>query len=187
MGLLILELFLLPYQNRKKYRTYSVLLNKMIEPAFHCAWWGFFVAYINWFAVYPLLSETKRMLNLTQQDIWMSSIARVSGTIFVRFLLGPLCDKYGSRVLFAMILCLSSIPMACTGFIESATGLAVLQFFMIGIVGGTLDMCEYWTRCMFAKRIVSTANASAAGWGNLGAGIMHLVVRTALFPLFKFL
>jgi NNP family nitrate/nitrite transporter-like MFS transporter len=40
---------------------------------------------------------------------------------------------------------------------------------------------------MFAKKIVSTANALAAGWGNLGAGITHLVVGTALFPLFKFL
>jgi MFS transporter, NNP family, nitrate/nitrite transporter len=74
-------------------------------------------------------------LNLTKQEIWTSSIAGVGSTIVVRLLLGPLCDKYGARILYLIILCSSSIPAALTGLVNSATDLVILRFF-IGIVGG---------------------------------------------------
>ena len=152
--------------------------------AFHCNWFGFFMAFCIWYAIAPLLSEIKKTLKLTKEEIWTSSIVAVSGTIFMRFLLGPLCDKFGPRVLFCGILCLASIPTAMTGVINSATGLAVLRLF-IGIAGGTFVMCQYWTSRMFAREIVGTANALVGGWGNLGGGVIQLIVGTGLFPLFK--
>jgi NNP family nitrate/nitrite transporter-like MFS transporter len=137
--------------------------------AFHCAWWSFFIAFFMWFAISPLLPEIRQSLGLTKQEIWTSSIAGVGGTIFVRFLLGPLCDKFGARVSFALILCLGSIPTACIGLAKSAEGLTILRLF-IGIVGGSFVMCEYWTSQMFTLEVVGTANAMVAGWGNLGSG-----------------
>ena len=38
---------------------------------------------------------------------------------------------------------------------------------------------------MFTKEVVGTANAIAAGWGNLGAGVISLVMGAGIFPLFK--
>ena len=38
---------------------------------------------------------------------------------------------------------------------------------------------------MFTKEVVGTANALAAGWGNLGAGAISLIMGAGLFPLFK--
>jgi MFS transporter, NNP family, nitrate/nitrite transporter len=112
---------------------------------FHCSWWAFFIAFIMWFAITPLLGEIQASLGLTKKEIWTSSIVGVGGTIFVRLLLGPMCDKYGARVLFASVLCLASIPTACIGAINSATDLIIIRLF-IGIVGGTFVMCQYWTR-----------------------------------------
>ena len=131
-----------------------------------------------------MLPEIRTTLGLTKQQLWNSSIASVAGTIFMRFLLGPLCDKYGSRVLFTAVLCLASIPTACTGAVQSSTGLTVLRLF-IGIAGGTFVMCQYWTSRMFTKEVVGTANALVGGWGNLGGGVTQLVMGSALFPLFK--
>ena len=102
----------------------------------------------------------------------------------MRFVLGPQCDKYGARILFTVVLCLASIPTACTGFINSSNGLIVLRLF-IGCAGGTFVMCQYWTSRMFTKEVVGTANALVGGWGNLGGGVTQLVMGSALFPLFK--
>jgi NNP family nitrate/nitrite transporter-like MFS transporter len=152
--------------------------------AFHCSWWGFFIAFFIWFAISPLLSEIRDTLGLSKEEIWTSSIVGVAGTILMRFVLGPMCDKYGARIPMAIVLCLASIPTACTGFIETATGLAVLRLF-IGMAGGTFVMCQFWTSRMFTRDVVGTANALVGGWGNLGGGVTQLVMGAALFPLFK--
>jgi MFS transporter, NNP family, nitrate/nitrite transporter len=102
----------------------------------------------------------------------------------MRFILGPLSDKYGARILMTGVLCTAAIPTAMTGLVNSAAGLAVLRLF-IGIAGGSFVMCQYWTSRMFAKEIVGTANAIAGGWGNLGGGVTQVVMGSVLFPLFK--
>ena len=79
---------------------------------------------------------------------------------------------------------MASIPTALTGFVNSATGLAVLRFF-IGLAGSTFVTCQYWSSRMFAKEVVGTSNALTAGWGNLGGGVTQLVMGSLLFPLFK--
>jgi len=152
--------------------------------AFHCSWFAFFIAFFVWFAITPLIPEIQDSLGLSNEEIWTSNIANVTGTIFMRFLLGPLCDTMGPRILFTMVLAVSAIPTACIGFVNSATGLTVIRLF-IGLAGGTFVMCQYWTSKMFTKEIVATANGLVGGWGNLGAGITQLLVGTALFPLFK--
>ena len=130
------------------------------------------------------MPEIRTTLGLTKQQVWTSNIVGVGGTIFVRFLFGPLCDKYGARTLFALVLCCASIPTACTGFVNTSVGLSVLRLF-IGMAGGTFVMCQFWTSRMFTRDVVGTANAIVAGWGNLGGGATHLLMGYALFPLFK--
>lgn len=58
----------------------------------------------------------------------------------MRFLLRLICDKHCARILFVVFLCVDSIPSACTGFVNSAKGLAALQLF-VGVAGGKLVMC----------------------------------------------
>jgi NNP family nitrate/nitrite transporter-like MFS transporter len=125
------------------------------------------VAFFIWFSVLPLLPYMAKDLNLTKQQIWTSNIAGVGSTIAVRFIIGPLCDVYGPRILFSALLCLFSIPAACTGLVQTALGLTILRAF-IGVLGGTFVVCEYWCSRMFAKKVVGTAQGLAAGWGNLG-------------------
>jgi len=194
------EIDLAEPQEYKKYSEYAlevdeqqddkaveIKLCSLAKPhmmAFHCSWWGFFVAFFIWFAISPLLSEIRDDLELSDEDIWSSSIASVAGTIFMRVVLGPACDKWGARIPMAVVLVLCSIPTACVGFVNTSSGLTILRLF-IGCAGGTFVMCQYWTSRMFAKEVVGTANALVGGWGNLGGGVTQLVVGAGLFPLFK--
>lgn len=152
--------------------------------AFHCSWFSFFLAFFIWFAIAPLMPEISKTLSLTPQQKWTSNICSVAGTIFMRFLLGPMCDKFGARILMGTILMGASIPCALTGVVNSATSLAILRFF-IGLGGSTFVMCQYWSTSMFTKEVVGTANALVGGWGNLGGGVTQIVMGSALFPLFK--
>jgi NNP family nitrate/nitrite transporter-like MFS transporter len=152
--------------------------------AFHMSWVSFFCAFFIWFAIAPLLSEVKISLGLSKQQLWTSNIISVSGTIFLRFLLGPVCDKYGARIPMGAMLMFAAIPCGCIGLANSAASLYVIRFF-IGWAGSTFVMCQYWTSSMFTKEVVGTANAVVGGWGNLGGGVTQLIMGSVLFPLFK--
>src|SRR3569623_2039816 len=121
-----------PHQDDKAKQIKIFSYKRPHMRAFHCSWWSFFTAFLVWFSIVPLLSEIKKTLNLDLTQIWTSSIAGVAGTIFMRFLLGPLCDKFGPRIPFALVLCAAAIPTALTGLINSEAGLCVLRLF-IGI------------------------------------------------------
>jgi len=184
----------------KKYQTYSIEVDpeqddkgkeiKLLSfarphmRAFHASWVGFFIAFFIWFAAAPLLPEIKKTLGVEKSDIWKSSVTSVAGTILLRFALGPLCDKYGSRTLYFIILNFASIPTAMLGLVNSIEGLIAVRFF-IGFAGSCFVMCQYWTSRMFVKEVVGTANALVGGWGNLGGGVTQLVMGSALFPAFK--
>jgi len=152
--------------------------------AFHCSWWSFFIAFFIWFAIAPLLNDVGNSLGIDRQQIWTSNICSVAGTIFMRFVNGPVCDKFGARIPMGVILMCASIPTALTGLVNSDIGLYILRFF-IGLGGSTFVMCQFWATRMFTKEVAGTANALVGGWGNLGGGVTQIVMGSALFPLFK--
>lgn len=173
-----------PNQNNKATEIKLCSFARPHMRAFHCAWFSFFLAFFIWFAIAPLLPEVKDSLQIEKKDIWTSNICSVAGTIVMRFLLGPLCDKYGARILMGSVLMFAAIPCACIGLVNSAATLAICRFF-IGLGGSTFVMCQYWTTSMFTKEVAGTANALVGGWGNLGGGVTQIVMGSVLFPLFK--
>lgn len=91
-------------------------------------------------------------------------------SLIVRFLIGPLCDRFGPRLCFAGILFAGAIPTAMAGLVTNATGLLVLRFF-IGILGASFVPCQVWSTGFFDKNVVGSANGLMAGIGNAGGGI----------------
>jgi len=108
-----------PHQDDKAPEINLLSFKRPHMRAFHCSWMGFFTAFFIWFAIAPLLPEIKETLKISKQDIWTSNICSVAGTIFMRFINGPMCDKYGARILMGVLLMAASIPCACTGLVNS--------------------------------------------------------------------
>jgi len=54
----------------------------------------------------------------------------------------------------------------------------------IGCIGACFVVTQMWTSLMFAQTIIGTANATSAGWGNLGAGVAQGLMP-AIFMGFK--
>ncbi|KAJ5682446.1 Nitrate transporter [Penicillium macrosclerotiorum] len=143
---------------------------------FFFSWLGFMVAFLSWYAFPPLMTVTiKKDLHMTQEDVANSNIVALLATFLVRFIAGPLCDRFGPRLVFVGLLIGGSIPTAMAGLVTTPKGLIALRFF-VGILGGTFVPCQVWCTGFFDKRIVGTANSLAAGWGNAGGGITYFVM-----------
>ena len=145
--------------------------------AFHLTWVAFFICFFAWFACAPLMPVIKGEFGLSMEQVANINIAAVAITIFVRLLIGPLCDRYGPRKAYTGLLLLGSIPVLGVALSQSYESFLLFRLG-IGAVGASFVITQYHTSVMFSSRVVGTANAAAAGWGNSGGGAAQ-----ALMPL----
>lgn len=134
---------------------------------------SFFMCFFAWFGIVPFMPDVVRDLGLTPDQKWNSIILAVSGTVFARLLIGKLCDKYGPRLCYTWLLMLGAIPVVLCGLVQTPTQFLVCRLF-IGFIGASFVITQVHTSLMFAPNIVGTANATSAGWGNLGGGANRL-------------
>ena len=150
--------------------------------AFHMSWLAFFVCFFAWFAVAPLMPVIKGEFGLTKDQIANINIAAVGITIIARLIIGPLCDKYGPRLTYTVLLAAGSIPVFG---IALANSYETFLFFrlLIGAIGASFVVTQYHTSVMFAPNVVGTANATSAGWGNSGGGVTQSFMPWVLAAL----
>jgi NNP family nitrate/nitrite transporter-like MFS transporter len=138
--------------------------------AFHMSWLAFFVCFYAWFAVAPLMPVIKGDLGLSKDQIANINIAAVGITVFARLLVGPLCDKYGPRIVHTAMLALGALPVLGIGLSHSYGSFLFFRL-LIGAIGASFVITQYHTSVSFAPNVVGTANAASAGWGNAGGGV----------------
>ena len=153
--------------------------------AFHLAWLGFFVCFFAWFATAPLMPIIAADLHLQKADIANITIAGVFATILARFAIGPLCDKYGPRIAYTLMLSLGAIPVFGIAFAWDYTSFLVFRL-LIGIIGASFVITQFHTSVMFAPNVVGTANATVGGWGNAGGGVTQSVMPLVFAGILAF-
>lgn len=134
---------------------------------------SFFICFFAWFGIVPFMPDVVRDLGLTPDQKWNSIILAVTGTVFARLLIGKLCDKYGPRLCYTWLLILGAIPVILCGFVQTPLQFLICRLF-IGFIGASFVITQVHTSLMFASNVVGTANATSAGWGNLGGGANRL-------------
>ena len=134
---------------------------------------SFFLCFFSWFGIVPFMPDVVKDLGLTPDQKWNSIILAVSGTVFARLLIGKLCDKYGPRLCYTWLLIIGAIPVILCGLVQTPTQFLVCRL-CIGFIGASFVITQVHTSLMFAPNIVGTANATSAGWGNLGGGANRL-------------
>jgi NNP family nitrate/nitrite transporter-like MFS transporter len=142
---------------------------------FHITWITFFLCFFGWFGIAPLMPVVRDNLSLTKGQIGNIIIASVAITIFARLFFGWLCDKIGPRISYTILLLFGSIPVMFIGFSNSYESFLLFRL-AIGVIGASFVITQYHTSVMFAPNVVGTANATAAGWGNMGGGVTLMVM-----------
>ncbi len=142
-------------------------------------WFAFFLCFFGWFGIAPMMAIVREELQLTKTQIGNIIIASVSVTILARLLIGWICDKVGPRLTYTWMLILGSIPVMGIGFAQSYESFLFFRL-LIGVIGASFVITQYHTSMMFAPNCVGTANATTAGWGNLGGGVTQMVMPLIL-------
>ncbi|KAI3430842.1 hypothetical protein D9Q98_009253 [Chlorella vulgaris] len=143
--------------------------------SFHLSWMSFMIAFFATFAAPPMLPVIRDDLDLTKQDIGGAAIASVTGAVFSRILLGAVCDSYGPRYGHGVLQLLCASATFGMAAVSNSVGFIACRM-IIGFSLATFVACQFWCSVMFTAKIVGTANAVAAGWGNMGAGLTHLIM-----------
>ena len=143
--------------------------------AFHVSWFAFFLCFFAWFGIAPLMAVVRDELGLTREQIGNTIIASVAVTIVARLFIGWLCDRIGPRITYTGLLMAGAIPVMGIGFANDYTTFLLFRL-AIGAIGASFVITQYHTSVMFAPNCVGTANATSAGWGNLGGGVTQMVM-----------
>ncbi len=153
--------------------------------AFHLTWIAFFVCFFAWFATAPLMPVIKTSLGLSNDEVYSIGIAGVFATVAARFIIGPLCDKYGPRLTYTVLLAFGSLPVFGIAFAWDYTSFLVFRL-LIGIIGASFVITQFHTSVMFAPNVVGTANATVGGWGNAGGGVTQTIMPVVLAGVLAF-
>lgn len=156
--------------------------------AFHVTWFAFFLCFFGWFGIVPLMKGDGgaiAALGLTPAHVGNSVIAAVSLTIVARLLIGPMCTRFGARKVYTALLLLGSAPVMSIGLAQTPAQFIIARV-LIGTIGASFVITQYHTSVMFAPNVVGTANATTAGWGNLGGGVTQAVMPLVLAAVLSF-
>jgi len=143
--------------------------------AFHIGWMSFFTSFVSTFAAAALIPVIRDDLDLDVVDIGNGGVAAVTGTIFCRISMGIICDTFGPRFGIASILLITAPAVFGMANVTSALGFILCRFF-IGFGLATFVAGQFWASVMFTPKIVGVANATTAGWGNLGGGVTQFMI-----------
>ncbi|WP_286261929.1 NarK family nitrate/nitrite MFS transporter [Thalassotalea atypica] len=148
----------------------------------HLSWMAFFITFVVWFNHAPLLAVIGDSLGLSASEIKTLLILNVALTIPARVIIGMLTDKYGPRLVYALVLALCAIPCFMFALADTFEQAAIARF-LLGFIGAGfvigIRMVSEW----FPANELGTAEGIYGGWGNFGsaAGAMSLPTIALLF------
>ena len=152
---------------------------------FHMTWFAFFLAFFGWFGIAPLMAIVREDLELSKAQVGNTVIASVAITVVARLAIGWLSERMGPWRAYTWLLILGSLPVMGIGLSQNYETFLLFRL-AIGVIGASFVVTQYHTSVMFAPNIVGTANATTAGWGNLGGGVTQIVMPLMLTAIVTF-
>jgi MFS transporter, NNP family, nitrate/nitrite transporter len=148
----------------------------------HLSWFAFFLTFLVWFNHAPLMAAIRESLGLTDAEVSALLMINVALTIPARIIIGMLVDQYGPKLVYSILLFISSIVCFSFALADNFQQLIITRF-LLGFVGAGfvigIRMIGEW----FPARQVGLAEGIYGGWGNFGsaAAAMTLPSLALLF------
>jgi len=143
----------------------------------HLSWFVFFVSFVVWFNLAPMLQAIKETFGLTKPQIVTLLVLNVALTIPARVIIGMLTDKFGPRLVYSSLMVIMAFPCFAFAFADNYTQLAIARF-LLGCIGAGfvvgIRMVSEW----FPHKELGTAEGIYGGWGNFGSAAAAFTLPT---------
>jgi len=134
----------------------------------HLTWFAFFMTFVVWLGLGPMMPFIQEALSLTEQQAKVLLILNVAMTIPSRIVVGMLVDKFGPKILFSSILILGGLVSIAFSWMQTYEQLALMRF-LSGFIGAGfvvgIRMISEW----FPAKQTGIAQGIYGGWGNFGS------------------
>ncbi len=134
----------------------------------HLTWFAFFMSFVVWLGLGPMMPFIQEALGLTNQQAKVLLILNVAMTIPARIVVGILVDKYGPKIMYTSILILGGSISIAFAWAQTYEQLALLRF-LSGFIGAGfvvgIRMISEW----FPAKQTGIAQGIYGGWGNFGS------------------
>jgi NNP family nitrate/nitrite transporter-like MFS transporter len=134
----------------------------------HLTWFAFFMSFVVWLGLGPMMPFIQEALDLTTQEAKVLLILNVAMTIPARIVVGMLVDKFGPKILYSAILVLGGAISIAFAWAQTYDELALLRF-LSGFIGAGfvvgIRMISEW----FPAKQTGIAQGIYGGWGNFGS------------------
>lgn len=134
---------------------------------------GFTLMFAVWLMFGVLGIPIRKEFGLTDVQLsWLSAVAILNGSIW-RLAAGILADRYGGKVVFTIMLFLTSIPAF---LVAHATSYSVLLFyaFLVGFAGNAFSVGIAWNSAWYPREQQGFA-LGVFGAGNVGASVTKFI------------
>ncbi len=134
----------------------------------HLSWFAFFLTFVVWFNHAPLLIAIKESMGLSDQQVKMLLILNVALTIPARIIIGMLVDAFGPRLIYSLLLFVSSFLCFFFAVADTFEMLALARFLM-GFVGAGFVIGIRIVSEWYPAKEVGLAEGIYRGLGNAGS------------------
>ena len=143
----------------------------------HMTWFAFFLTFVVWFSHAPLIASIRDAFELSSQQVKALLILNVALTIPARIIIGMLVDKYGPKLVFAMLLSTAGPLCIFFGMAQSYEQLAIARF-LLGFIGAGFVIGIRMVGEWFPAKQVGVAEGIYGGWGNFGSAFAAMTLPT---------
>ncbi len=134
----------------------------------HLTWFAFFMTFVVWLSLGPMMPFIREALSLTEQQAKVLLILNVAMTIPARIVVGMLVDKFGPKIMFSSILILGGLVSIAFSWMQTYEQLALLRF-LSGFIGAGFVVGIRLISEWFPAKQTGVAQGIYGGWGNFGS------------------
>ncbi|MDH5301952.1 MAG: MFS transporter, partial [Gammaproteobacteria bacterium] len=134
----------------------------------HYSWFAFFMTFVVWLGLGPMMPFIKEALALTDQQAKALLILNVAMTIPARIIVGMLVDKYGPRIMYTAVLISGGLVSIAFAWAQTYEQLALLRF-LSGFIGAGFVVGIRLIAEWFPAKQAGVAQGIYGGWGNFGS------------------